>query len=481
MTMTNEELAKNILFFAGGRENIISLQNCMTRCRIILVDPLAAKIDDIKSLDGVIGLVEDGDQIQVVLGPGKAKKVTDLCNQILNEENKGIGLNNQQTKPPPLKKIPPGNRLKRSIGVLGDIFIPLSPAIITAGLFTGIANLTGTMQTQGILPSTGLWNAFHLFCSLVGAAFLGYFAIFTGISAARRFGATEALGGMIGAISISENIVALSTMLGLYDKTIPLNSILTAGKGGIIGVIIGVWILSIIEKKVRNRVPETLDLVITPFLTILITGLLFVFIIMPGAGFLSDGLVTVLSLLINSQNPVICVISGYLLAALFLPMVLLGLHHALTPIYTVQLQAMGGVTLFPVLAMAGAGQVGAAIAIYLIARRAKDFRMKKIIAGALPAGFLGVGEPLIYGVTLPLIKPFITAGLGAGFGGAYIMLSHVTASTWGPSGLVAILIMQPQYMFQYIIGLFISYMGGFVITSLVMSEKDLCPDKGNVE
>ncbi|WP_218137411.1 PTS transporter subunit EIIC [Treponema phagedenis] len=221
---------------------------------------------------------------------------------------------------------------------------------------------------------------------------------------------------MIGGLSIGANIVAISKIFGLFNEEIPLNSILTTGKGGVIGVIAGVWILSKIEKSLRKKIPDVLDLVITPFITMLITSILFVFIIMPVAGFISDGLVAALKLIIMSPNPVISVISGYVLSALFLPMVLMGLHHGLIPIYAIQLEAMGGVSLFPVLAMAGAGQVGAAIAIYVMAKKAGNERMQKVIAGALPAGFLGVGEPLIYGVTLPLFKPFITAGLGAGSG-----------------------------------------------------------------
>ena len=155
-------------------------------------------------------------------------------------------------------------------------------------------------------------------------------------------------------------------------------------------------------------------------------------------------------------------------------MVLLGLHHGLIPIYAVQLEQMGGVSLFPVLAMGGAGQVGAAIAIYLMAKKVGNKRMKGIITGALPAGFLGVGEPLIYGVTLPMGKPFITAGIGAGFGGAYVMLTQVMANAWGPSGLVAIPLMQgTSGMLNYLIGLVIAYAGGFVVTKIFIKDKDV--------
>src|SRR5699024_2334983 len=141
----------------------------------------------------------------------------------------------------------------------------------------------------------------------------------------------------------------------------------------------------------------------------------------------------------------------------------LGLHHGLIPIYAIQLDLLGGVSLFPVLAMAGAGQVGASIAIYLICKKVGNHRMKQIIAGALPAGILGIGEPLIYGVTLPFGNSFITAGLGAGFFRAYVMMMHVMANAWGPSELVAIPLMHKHKMIHYIIDIFIAYTGGFTM------------------
>ena len=220
-------------------------------------------------------------------------------------------------------------------------------------------------------------------------------------------------------------------------------------------------------------VPDVLDIILTPLITRLITGLALVLIIMPVSGFVSDGLVKVLSTFISSDNTVVNIISGYILSAIFLPMVLLGLHHGLIPIYAIQLESMGGVSLFPVLAMAGAGQVGAAIAIYFKAKRVNNQRLQSVIAGGLPAGVLGIGEPLIYGVTLPLGKPFITAGLGAGFGGAYVMATKVMATAWGPSGLVALPLMQPSSMLNYFLGILISYVGGFIITNIVIKTSDV--------
>lgn len=471
--MDNKELAKKIVELVGGKENVLKAANCMTRLRVTVKNPSLVKEEELKNTEGVLGIVFDGNYAQIVLGPGKAKKVADICIDELGiPKDMSVDEDWVENKEE-MKAMQKQSPLKNAIKTIADIFIPLIPAIIAAGLFNGLASLISTLQGQAILPAEGTWQVIQLLFALIGGGFLSYFAIYTGINSAKQFGATEGLGGMLGAISISPNIVAISTIFGLYDAEVPLNSILTTGKGGIIGVILGVWILSKIEKWIRKRIPDVLDLVVTPFLTLLITSVLFVFIIMPVTGYISDLLVSGLSLIIGSSNSIVNIISGYILAAIFLPMVLLGLHHGLIPIYAIQLESLGGVSLFPVLAMAGAGQVGAAIAIYIKAKRVGNHRMQKIIIGALPAGFLGVGEPLIYGVTLPLFKPFITAGLGAGFGGAYIMFSKVMANAWGPSGLVAIPIMKPESMLNYFIGLVISYIAGFIITYFVMKDSEV--------
>lgn len=470
--MTNTELARTIVDLLGGKENVVKAAHCMTRLRVTCRDGGRVKESEIKKTEGVLGVVAEGNNYQIVLGPGKVKKVTDICIEELglpkNTGDDGWEANKEQ-----IKSRQKQSKVKDFMKLISEIFVPMIPAIIAAGLFNGFSSLLSQLIADGMV-SGNFFVMLQLILSLLGSAFLGYFAIYTGIRAAEVFGATPAFGGILGGISIGANIVEISKMMGLYNEEVPLESILTTGKGGIIGVIFGVWILSLIEKNIRKRVPDVLDLIVTPFTSLLLSGIVFIFFVMPAAGFVSDGLVAVLSVIINSVNPVIRVVSGFLLAALFLPMVLLGLHHGLIPIYAVQLEQMGGVSLFPVLAMGGAGQVGAAIAIYLMAKKVGNNRMKGIITGALPAGFLGVGEPLIYGVTLPMGKPFITAGIGAGFGGAYAMLTQVMANAWGPSGLVAIPLMQGGAgMLNYLIGLVIAYVGGFVVTKIFIKEKDV--------
>ena len=479
--MKNEQLADIIIEKMGGKENILDAVNCMTRLRMHAAHPEIIVQEDLKNTDGVLGLIVGDNYFQVVLGPGKAQKVAEIVAAKIagaapvqsGDSGKSNLDGDWQANKQAVKGKQKKSGVKTFVNMIASIFIPMIPAIIAAGLFNGFGSLIGQLIADGNI-SGQFWTMTQLFFNLIGSAFLGYFAIYTGINAAKVFGATPAMGGMIGGISIGANIVEISTQLGLYNAEVPLQSILTTGKGGIIGVIFGVWLLSVIEKSIRKHTPDVLDLIVTPFCSLLVTGLLMVFVIMPVAGFLSDWLVAGLSVIINSTNPVVSILSGYIMAAVFLPLVLLGLHHGLVPIYAIQLEQMGGVSLFPVLAMAGAGQVGEALALYFMARKVHNTKLQQIITGALPAGFLGVGEPLIYGVTLPLGKPFITAGLGAGFGGAYVMLTHVMANAWGPSGLVAVPLMQgTSGMLNFFIGLCIAYVMGFVITWLMMRPKDL--------
>lgn len=471
MVKNNDKLVKDIVDAIGGPDNIRSSTNCMTRVRMNIKDK--SKIDEatLKNTEGVMG-VNDADTYQVIVGPGTAKKVNDLLIEKYNVQSSSDSSNNWEENKQAVKDQQSQGKFKQGIAMIANIFIPMIPAIIAAGIFQGFSSLLGQLIADGVVAGT-FWEGARITFALIGNSFLGYFAIFTGVNAAKRFGATEALGGMVGAMSIAAPLIELSTLVGLYDVDQPLNSILTTGKGGIIGVIFGVFILSKIEKYVRKTVPDVLDLILTPVITLLITVLLMVFVIMPVSGLLSDWLVSALSLIIGSENAFVSILSGYILAAAFLPMVLVGLHHGLIPIYAIQLEALGGVSLFPVLAMAGAGQVGASIAIYLVAKKVGNKRLKQIITGALPAGILGIGEPLIYGVTLPLGKPFITAGLGAGFGGAYVMMMGVMANAWGPSGWVALPLMQPGKMMHYAIGILISYIGGFIITRIFIKDEDV--------
>ena len=158
---------------------------------------------------------------------------------------------------------------------------------------------------------------------------------------------------------------------------------------------------------------------------------------------------------------------GYILAAGFLPLVSVGLHQALTPIHTLLNDPTGptkGINyLLPILMMAGGGQVGAGIAIYI---KTKNQRLKNMVRDSIPVGILGIGEPLMYAVTLPLGKPFITACLGSGIGGILAVLFHLGTISQGVSGLFGLLIVVPGTWIYFIIAMLGAYAGGFALTYL---------------
>ena len=369
------------------------------------------------------------------------------------------------------------NSIRSALRIIGDIFIPLLPGIICAGLCGGIASLI----TQ-IVPNFSQNNVLaviHQLLSMINASMMTVLTAWAGYRASERFGGTPILGGMLGMITTLEGINTIASIIGLYNSEVPLDSILYSGKGGILAVIVGAFLIANVEKSIRSAMPESLNIVFTPLLTMLLCVTPYIIIIMPLFGYASGGIVWLFGRACLSGNIFVRAVSGFLASACFLPMVATGMHHGLVALYSVQLKELGYVTLYPALAMAGAGQVGAAFALWNKARKTGNAGFCSVIAGALPAGILGVGEPLIYGVTLPLGKPFLTAGLGAGFGGAFIMMTQVASTGWGPSGLLGAFLMTAglggpvRSVLLYLTAIVISYIGGYLITNVFYSEEEL--------
>ena len=471
----------------GGMENITSVTNCMTRVRVVVRSEEPVDEAALRALKDVMGIVHDRDRYyEIVVGPGKSRKYADQCHELGipvaaddagGGAGAGAGAGKKAGGSEPIKKTQKDGRVKKALKTLGDIFVPLIPGIITAGLCAGFAALIAQLIPNYDHIKT--WNIIYNLLTLISTSFMTYLTAWAGYRAAERFGATPILGGMLGMITSLDGINTISKLLGLFDSQNELNSILRMGKGGVLAVIVGVYLLSIVEKKIRKRMPESIDVIFTPLLTLLICVVPYVLVIMPALGYVSSGIVWVFSQLCLSKSIIVRIIAGFVSAALFLPLVAAGMHHGLVALYSVQLQEIGYITLYPALAMAGAGQVGASIALWIKAKRVGNKELGSVIAGALPAGFLGIGEPLIYGVTLPLGKPFITAGIGAGFGGALVMAMEVGSTTWGPSGLLGVFVMTSgplgaiKSVLVYVAGLVVSYIASFIITSLFYSEKEL--------
>ncbi|MFL4494669.1 PTS transporter subunit EIIC [Streptomyces sp. VTCC 41912] len=503
----NRATAAALLPLVGGADNVTSVAHCMTRLRLGVRDRTLVQDDALKALPAVLGVVKD-DTYQIVLGPGVVARVTPEFERLLSEADAApetthrsnspqeqITLRNrcrkkEESGPPAAAPAPPtptptaapappnytnsatsspsatdlaaqGSALKARqkarnatpvklfLRRIANIFVPLIPALIGCGI---IAGLNGLLTNAGWLP------ALAPALTAIASGFMSLIAVFVGYNTAKEFGGTPVLGGAVAAVIVFPG-VANVTAFG--QKLAP-------GQGGVLGALGAALLAAQLEKQLRRRVPESLDVLLTPTLTVLLTGLVTVFGLMYVAGEVSTAIGTAADWLLAHGGAV----AGFLLGALFLPLVMLGLHQALIPIHTTLIEQQGYTTLLPILAMAGAGQVGAAMAVYVRLRR--NHSIRATIRSALPAGFLGVGEPLIYGVSLPLGRPFITACLGGAFGGGFVGLFNqlgdaVGSTAIGPSGWALFPLVKGNQSFGttlavYTLGLLIGYAVGFAAT-----------------
>ncbi|HDF1651223.1 TPA: PTS transporter subunit EIIC [Staphylococcus aureus] len=489
--MTKEQqLAERIIAAVGGMDNIDSVMNCMTRVRIKVLDENKVDDQELRHIDGVMGVIHD-ERIQVVVGPGTVNKVANhmaelsgvkLGDPIPHNHNdsekmdyKSYAADKAKANKEAHKAKQKNGKLNKVLKSIANIFIPLIPAFIGAGLIGGIAAVLSNLMVAGYISGAWITQLITVF-NVIKDGMLAYLAIFTGINAAKEFGATPGLGGVIGGTTLLTGIAGKNILMNVFTGE-PLQP----GQGGIIGVIFAVWILSIVEKRLHKIVPNAIDIIVTPTIALLIVGLLTIFIFMPLAGFVSDSLVS--DSLVSVVNGIISiggVFSGFIIGASFLPLVMLGLHHIFTPIHIEMINQSGATYLLPIAAMAGAGQVGAALALWVRCKR--NTTLRNTLKGALPVGFLGIGEPLIYGVTLPLGRPFLTACIGGGIGGAVIGgIGHIGAKAIGPSGVSLLPLISDNMYLGYIAGLLAAYAGGFVCTYLfgttkAMRQTDLLGD-----
>ncbi|HDJ1227966.1 TPA: PTS transporter subunit EIIC [Staphylococcus aureus] len=484
--MTKEQqLAERIIAAVGGMDNIDSVMNCMTRMRIKVLDENKVDDQELRHIDGVMGVIHD-ERIQVVVGPGTVNKVANymaelsgvkLGDPIPHHHNdsekmdyKSYAADKAKANKEAHKAKQKNGKLNKVLKSIANIFIPLIPAFIGAGLIGGIAAVLSNLMVAGYISGAWITQLITVF-NVIKDGMLAYLAIFTGINAAKEFGATPGLGGVIGGTTLLTGIAGKNILMNVFTGE-PLQP----GQGGIIGVIFAVWILSIVEKRLHKIVPNAIDIIVTPTIALLIVGLLTIFIFMPLAGFVSDSLVSVVNGIISIGG----VFSGFIIGASFLPLVMLGLHHIFTPIHIEMINQSGATYLLPIAAMAGAGQVGAALALWVRCKR--NTTLRNTLKGALPVGFLGIGEPLIYGVTLPLGRPFLTACIGGGIGGAVIGgIGHIGAKAIGPSGVSLLPLISDNMYLGYIAGLLAAYAGGFVCTYLfgttkAMRQTDLLGD-----
>ncbi|MGX1760000.1 PTS transporter subunit EIIC [Streptomyces lydicus] len=517
----NRATAAALLPLVGGAENLTSIAHCMTRLRLGVRDRSLVQDEALKALPAVMGVVED-DTYQIVLGPGTVARVTPEFERLVEqarttdpateraagtpeavtpetgEAEAGAPQAVAPTATPRVatptattaeelaaqgaalkarQKSRNATPVKLFLRRIANIFVPLIPALIGCGIVAGI---NGLLTNLGWLPSVVPALA------AIASGFMSLTAVFVGYQTAKEFGGTPVLGGAVAAIIVFPGIAHV-TAFG--QKLAP-------GQGGVLGALAAALLTVQVEKCCRNgifpgraktrktrrwgKVPEALDVLLTPTLTVLVTGLVTIFGLMFVAGEVSTTIGTFATWLLAHGGA----FAGFVLGGLFLPLVMLGLHQALIPIHTTLIEQQGYTVLLPILAMAGAGQVGAALAVYL--RLPRNRSIRTTIKSALPAGFLGVGEPLIYGVSLPLGRPFITACIGGACGGGFIGLFNqlgdaVGSTAIGPSGWALFPLVKGNQpvtttLVVYALGLAVGYLTGFLATYFFGFSKQLRAD-----
>lgn len=475
MAKITQTMISQLLAAVGGGSNVSKCGNCMTRLRLTLANNGVADQAVIKQIPGVMGVVESDEQFQIILGPGKAQQAAELMNKLIESVINGDvqeqaiasdtnDLSSVAAEQKKQMKSKQTSAVQRFLSKFATIFTPLIPGFIAAGLLLGFATLLEQMFVLEQTPSQFMLDLIA-YMKVFGKGLFAFLSILIGYNAQQAFGGSGVNGAILASLFVlGYNPDATS---GIYSGMSEFFGYTIDPRGNIIGVLLAAIIGAQVERKVREYMPDDLDMILTSVVTLLIMGVVTFVVIMPIGGELFKGM-SWLFLNLN-DNP----LGAAILAGLFLISVVFGIHQGFVPVYFALMEAQGFNSLFPILAMAGGGQVGASLALYFKAK--KDAVLRTQVKGAIIPGILGIGEPLIYGVTLPRVKPFVTACIGGAAGGFFIgLVSYLGLpvglnTVFGPSGIVAIPLMTSHSgifagMAVFLVGLLISYVVGFLAT-----------------
>ncbi|HEX8605639.1 MAG TPA: PTS transporter subunit EIIC [Pseudoduganella sp.] len=434
------QLARDILAAVGGSANVGHHMHCMTRLRITVVRPEAVDHAALRQLPGVLGVI-DGNPLQIVIGPGTVKLVGSAFASVLAQQQQqqetAVAAVADAVAPaasvPEVQSAKRGNpAVRQFLRRIAAICTPLIPALIGAGLVKALAGLLLLWSDHASAgPAQQIAFAASI-ASLIGSAFFAFLVIQVGMNAAREFDGTASLGGATASIMILPSVASLPAFPLPWLGTVTLQP----GQGGLMGALVAGALVAFVERQLRTRIPPAIETLVTPTVALLTAGAVTLFVLMPVAGVLTDEFGRLTQVLLREGG----MPAAFLLAASFIGLLVFGLHQALIPIHAQLVAQYGYTALFPILAMSGCGQAGSAIAIYF---KSKDPVLKRRILDTLPTCMLGIGEPLLYSVTLPLGRPLVTCSVGGGMGAMVLgyFASHgdyIGATTIGPANLLLI-------------------------------------------
>lgn len=469
--MDYRKTAEEIYQHVGGKENIVSAAHCATRLRLVIGDNAKCSKEALEDVEGVKGVFEASGQLQIILGTGTVNKVYDQFITIA-----GItAASKEEVKQAAASK---QNVFQRMIKTLGDVFVPIIPAIVASGLLMGL--LEGFGKVFPAMTDSGTYTIIHLFSN---AAFV-FLPILIAISAARVFGGNIFLGAVIGMIMIhtdllnawsvatADSIPTAEAWFGLYDIN------LVGYQGHVIPVVIAVWFMSMLEKKLHKIVPEIIDLFVTPLVTVLVTGYLTLTIFGPVFSWIENGVLDGVQFLITLPLGIGSALAG----AVYAPTVVAGVHHMYNALEAGLLSSEGINIWMPIASAANTAQGAAALAMAL---KTKNQKLKALALPSSLSAFLGITEPVIFGVNLRYIKCFIAGCVGGAVGGLVAGITGVGASAYGITGLFGYLI-TTDYTLQYTLVIGVAVATAFILSWILFREEGTEPAKagntgGNVQ
>ncbi|MCO6547128.1 MAG: PTS glucose transporter subunit IIA [Gilliamella sp.] len=419
--MKNKQLAESIIQHVGGKDNVISLVHCATRLRFVLKDDNKADAETLKKLAGVITVVQSGGQFQVVIGNNVADVYSDIMQLTnLNENNQPASQSGKKS-----------GIFSKLIDLVSGIFIPALAVLVAGGILKGLISLLQVINI--IIPETPTYN----FLFAIADAPFYYLPIILGFSAVKKFGGNPYVGMAIGGALVHPNIVGMmGGALELQTEFFSIPISLIPYASSVFPIILASWVYSILERAFNKILHDSFKKFISPLLSILITVPLTFAVIGPVVSMLSD-LIASGIIFIYQLNPVI---ASMILAASWQIMVIFGVHWGLVPFSMNNLALYHEDFMLPILLPAVFAQTGAALAVML---RSKDKQFKALASSSVLSGIFGVTEPAIYGVNLPLKKPFVIGCLSAAIGGAIVGYHHTVTYSFGMVSIFSFLQLIP--------------------------------------
>lgn len=471
--MDYKKTAEEVLECIGGKENIVTAAHCATRLRLVIADNSKCNKKTLEEVDGVKGVFEASGQLQIIFGTGVVNSVYKEFIQISGAAT----ASKEDVKAEAAKK---GNVFQRFIKTLGDIFVPIIPAIVASGFLMGIMESLNFMINAGYInlnPDNALFFLANLFSN---TAYV-FLPVLIGFSAAKVFGGNPYLGAVIGMIMVHPNLQnAWGKTAGIenYLDVFGIYKVPLLGyQGHVISVMVAVFIMAAIEKRLHKRVPAMFDLFVTPLISVFVTGFLTMTVVGPVFNFVESSIINGVQALISIPFGIGSLIMG----TFYAPTVVTGIHHMYSIIDLGQIQEFGATYWLPLASAANIAQGAAALAVALKTKN------KKLKAMALPSSlsaFMGITEPAIFGVNLRYFKPFVCACIGGGVGAMFASITSLGATGTGVTGIFGILLCLNAPV-KYILMFIISAGVAFALTWMFGykdEEKDReNEDKNNVE